>query len=556
MDATERERNFYREQCDAFGAKILDLESRLSLAQRQARQYRIAATLIRDGYRLLATPGVTLAEISERFLHIVLDAAQVDLAAFLTYLPDQRAFVINHSLGTSKPARSQFTVPGEPQPFLFANASSAHDTMLACLRQAAGTPYLAWAFDPCANLALLLGNQTEDHHLHGPFGPHSRDIVETALSSYSEITQRKQMEDALARERDLHHALMNNVPDWIFFKDTGSRFVRNNKTHLRFLGVSDQQDALGKTDFDFLPAEYAQRYFDEEQAIIQSGHPLIAQEKQTPQQDGSLLWVSETKIPLFDESGQVIGLAGVSRDITMRKEAEKRQTELDAEKQRVQILSSFIQAASHEFRTPLTTLNTTLYLLGKADDPVKWASHLQTATGQVEHISAMLEAMFLLSTLDSNFTLEKKPVNVNHILRVLDTAFQAAAAEKQQTLVLQLADDLPDVAGDEIELHRAFKQLLNNALRYTLEEGTITLTTRAQDEHVIVAVRDTGIGISAEALPRVFDRFFRADPARTVRAAGLGLPIAKRIVELHQGRIEAESTLGQGSVFTVWLPAT
>jgi PAS domain S-box-containing protein len=554
MDSSERERDFYREQCDLLGAQILDLQEQLRYVQREAREYRIAETLIREGYRLLAHPEITLTEISERFLHIVLDSVHVDLAAFLQYLPDQAVFVIDHSLGFSASTPPAFTLPSLPETFLFANANTPSDAVLDSLHQALGVPYLAWSFDRWTKLALVLGNMTEDQHLHRAFGPQSRDLVGVALDVYVEITQRKAVEDALARERDLLHALMDNVPDWIFFKDTKSRFVRNNKTHLQLLGVADQQEAVGKTDFDFFPPEFAQRYFDEEQAIIQSGQPMIAQEKQIPEQNGHLLWISETKIPLRDETGQVIGLVGTSRDITIRKEAEQHQLLLEMEKQRVQILAGFVQAASHEFRTPLSILSTCLYLLEKLDDPVKRSEKLKAAADQVAHISAMVEAMILLSRLDSDYALVIRPVNVNNILRVMAAAAQAVMAEKQQTLICQLANDLPYIPGDEYELHRALRELLNNALLFTPEGGTITIRTHAHQDYIAIEIRDTGIGISPEHLPRIFDRFFRVDQARTTRGVGLGLSIAKKIVQMHQGYIEVASTLGQGSVFRVWLP--
>ncbi len=552
--ASERERDFYREQCDILGAQILDLQERLRVAQQESRQNRIAAMLIREGYHLLARPEVTLVEICERFLRIVLDAVHVDFAAFLTYLPDEQAFVMDYSLGLSAPIQAKFTPPRLLGTFLFANANTPSDATIDYLRQATGVPYLAWSFDPGAKLALLIGNRSEDQHLHRPFGPHSRDIVDVALDVYVEVIQRKEVEEALARERDLLHALMDNVPDWIYFKDTQSRFVRNNKTHLQLLGVPDQQSALNKTDFDFLPTDFAQRCFDDEEAIMQSGEPRVAQEIQILGRDNRLLWVSETKIPLRDETGQVIGLVGISRDITARKEAEQQQILLEIEKRRVQILSSFIQAASHEFRTPLSTLSANLYLVGKLDDPAKRSEKLKIATDQVTHISAMLEAMILLSRLDSDSALVLRPVNVNNCLRILETIARQELVEKQQTLLLELADDLPGIYGDERDLQRAFKELLNNASLFTPAGGTIRIQTYTQNDAIVIEFHDTGIGISEEHLPHIFDRFFRVDQARTIRAAGLGLSITKKIIEMHHGRITVASILGEGSVFQVSLP--
>lgn len=138
-------------------------------------------------------------------------------------------------------------------------------------------------------------------------------------------------EESPLRERDMLHVLMENVPDWIFFKDAESRIVRTNRAHAQLLGFDDPQDVVGKTDFDLFPGKDAQRYYDEEQEMLQSGQSVVARLGQTPSRDGEVFWVSETKIPLKDETGRVIGLVGISRDVTDIKRAEETLKEAHAE---------------------------------------------------------------------------------------------------------------------------------------------------------------------------------------------------------------------------------
>jgi PAS domain S-box-containing protein len=156
--------------------------------------------------------------------------------------------------------------------------------------------------------------------------------VEGVQSIFWEVTSRVRMEQELAHERDLLQTLLDNSPDYIFFKDAESRIIRSNEAHAALLGFADPQAAVGKTDFDLFPPEDAQRYYAEEQEIIQSGQPIIDRVGRTPDSEGNLLWLSETKIPLTDESGQTVGLFGISRNVTARKQAEeilaKRATEL------------------------------------------------------------------------------------------------------------------------------------------------------------------------------------------------------------------------------------
>ena len=138
-----------------------------------------------------------------------------------------------------------------------------------------------------------------------------------------EISEREQVQQELARERNLLQALLDNAPDWIFFKDAQSRIIKSNKTHAQVLGIDDPQEAIGKTDFDFFPPEDAERFYQEEQGFLQAGQPIIGRVGPTPAPDGEILWRSETKVPLKDEAGQIIGLIGISRDVTELKRAEE-----------------------------------------------------------------------------------------------------------------------------------------------------------------------------------------------------------------------------------------
>ena len=139
----------------------------------------------------------------------------------------------------------------------------------------------------------------------------------------SDITERRQAEAALAAERDLLQTLMDNIPDTIYFKDTASRFTRINRAQARVLGVTTPEEAIGKRDLDIQDSDLAQSFYEEEQRIVESGKPLINRVEFNPTSDGQPRWFSATKVPIKDEAGHVIGIVGVSRDITQRRQAEE-----------------------------------------------------------------------------------------------------------------------------------------------------------------------------------------------------------------------------------------
>jgi PAS domain S-box-containing protein len=145
-------------------------------------------------------------------------------------------------------------------------------------------------------------------------------FVETTLV---EITERKEAEMALARERDLLHSLMDNLPDYIFFKDRQSRIVRTNKAHASVLGLSDPAQAVGKTDFDLFPAEHAAQYFHDEQQLFETGQAITGRIEEVHDAASRHSWGLTTKVPIRDAEGQITGLVGVTRDITEQKKAEE-----------------------------------------------------------------------------------------------------------------------------------------------------------------------------------------------------------------------------------------
>lgn len=170
----------------------------------------------------------------------------------------------------------------------------------------------------------LLLNTANDHKINVEFisNVYSVNNKKVIQCNIRDITERKKSEEALASEQNLLMALMDNIPDLIYFKDLNSRFLRINRSHADKLSLSSPESAIGKTDFDFYTEGHARQAYNDEQKIIQTGHPIVNLEEKETWPDGRETWVSTTKVPLRNLEGQIMGTFGISRDITQRKETE------------------------------------------------------------------------------------------------------------------------------------------------------------------------------------------------------------------------------------------
>ncbi len=219
----------------------------------------------------------------------------------------------------------------------------------------------------------------------------------------------------------------------------------------------------------------------------------------------------------------------------------------------------FIADASHELRTPLAVLRgETEVALGKTRSVDEYQQSLSLIQDEAERLSHIVEDLFILARqpINTHAALNKEHVSLNDAVRDCARAAQVLAFRKG--VRLKLEKDSPSIAlnGDEDLIKRMILNLLDNAVKYTPAGGEISLSLARQNGNAEIIVRDTGIGIPAEAQPRIFDRFYRVDKARarTMGGAGLGLSIAQWIVEVHGGAINLVSTPGHGSTFTVVLP--
>ena len=248
-----------------------------------------------------------------------------------------------------------------------------------------------------------------------------------------------------------------------------------------------------------------------------------------------------------NETGEVTGALVLFHDITELKKMD-------------QIRRDFVANVSHELRTPLSILRG--YIETLLDSPETSREELSRILSVMERHSKRLDLLvqdlLTLAQLESaNPNLQLRDVDLPSFFAEVVRDWGKRLAIKQLNLMVDLPPDLPTIHADRARLQEALYNLLDNAMKYSREDGEIQLNAGRRDGEIELSVSDNGIGIGREDLPRIFERFYRADKARSpdkVRGTGLGLAIVKHIAQLHGGRVEAESELGRRTTIRIMLP--
>jgi PAS domain S-box-containing protein len=254
--------------------------------------------------------------------------------------------------------------------------------------------------------------------------------------------------------------------------------------------------------------------------------------------DGTLLEVGMTLSVIGQGEDGKLRTVVIVRDISREKALQVQRTNL-------------IAHASHELRTPITNLKTRLYLLRR--QPERLEAHLQVLEEVADRMRRLIADLLDMSRLEHGLIpVHLKPTSLTELVRSAVQVQQAEAERKNQRLSFEMPDRSLVVNADTDRLTQVFTNLLTNAINYTGEGGSITVSIQPHDQNVSILVEDTGMGIEPEQLELIFEPFYRA--IGKGEGTGLGLTIARQIVTLHHGNLRVESTLGRGSRFTVTLP--
>ena len=428
-----------------------------------------------------------------------------------------------------------------------------------------GAPFASEAFH-------YVDDDAEDGPLDQVLDLRAARIGDGYVLSVRDVTERMEAEQVLVEQRALLEALMDNTPDHIYFKDVNSRFTLISKTTAESFGLHDPSEAIGKSDFDFFTEEHARPAFEDEQAIIRTGVPIVDLEERETRRDGRETWASTTKLPRRDREGNIVGTFGISRDITERKRAEQelqglnaalegamaRAVELAAEADAANAAKSdFLANMSHEIRTPMNGVIGMVGLLLDTDLDEDQRHYAETVRRSGESLLDLLNDILDFSKIEAGAVeLEMLDFDLRALLDDFATMPAMRAHEKGLEFICAASPDVPAyLVGDPGRLRQVLLNLAGNAMKFTHQgEIAVRASLVAETEANVVvrfSIKDTGIGIAPDKQARIFEKFTQADASTTRRygGTGLGLAISKRLVELMGGEIGLNSEEGRGSEF-------
>ncbi len=345
----------------------------------------------------------------------------------------------------------------------------------------------------------------------------------------------------ITRQRNEREAILASMTEGVIALDTRQKIISMNKAAARMLGLDPQevvtksiQEVVRKPVLQEISARALhEKVHVEDELVLYKPEELILQ--------------SHADV-LRDASGNSLGVVIVMNDITALRKLES-------------IRKDFVANVSHELRTPFTSIKGFVETLqdGAINEPGDARKFLAIISKQVDQLNALIDDLLLLSRIEQES--EKKEIGLEQmrIKNALDSAIEVCtpkAAEKNIQIILECENDLTARMNHTLLSH-AVSNLIDNAVKYSQPQSKVKVHASREQGEVRIKVEDQGAGIEAEHLPRLFERFYRVDKARSRRmgGTGLGLAIVKHIVQANRGHVSVASTPGSGSVFTIHLPA-
>ncbi len=389
-----------------------------------------------------------------------------------------------------------------------------------------------------------------------------RLVEERTAQLTGEVSERRRVEEALLREQHLMRSLIDNTPDLIYFKDAESRFIGMNAALAAYLGLSDPGEGFGKSDFDFYARGFAEKTRADELRVMETGVPVVGIEEMVRWPDGREMWNSTTKVPLQDADAKIVGILGISRDITENKKIDGEVRRLNEElEERVKRrtaelesayrdLESFSHTVSHDLRAPLRAMNGFANIFLEKYGlkvPPEGTRLARTIAENAARLGRLIDDL-LEFTRFSRRMVASNPVSMADLAR---EALESLRNQREGRLVTVTFGALPDCRGDPVLLRQVWVNLISNALKFTgkKKDARIEIGCTRRGGRNVFFIRDNGVGFDMKYADKLFGVFQRLHRADEYEGTGIGLAMVQRILNGHGGRIWAEAEPDRGACF-------
>ncbi len=539
----------------------------------------IAGFVLRKAYKQQQRKSEQLQRDNEARISIVFRAIPIGIA--LTRIADQRVVEVNDYLLHLLGSRREDIIDNLFDSMLVLEDDTECAHLVAGLKEATG----------------IHGFEAKIRHPDGSFGTHllsSERVMlsgeEFHLTTVTDITSLKRLEGALqdanstleqrviertrelsrmveefSQSQNLLRTIVDTVPIRVFWKDRELRYLGCNPSFARDAGKESPDELLGLDDTHMGWAEQAELYQTDDRQVMESGVGIIAIEEPQSTPDGHTIWLRTSKVPLRNDRNEVIGVLGVYDDITESKHAEQNLNQamekLRDAMARLEIASrsksEFLANMSHEIRTPMNGVLGMIDLALATELPVKVREYLDQAKNSSQFLLRIINDILDFSKVEAGkLILDSVEFYLEDILDNTILMFKREINEKKLELIVAAPPkSVGRLVGDPLRIQQIVTNLIGNAIKFT-EQGEIVVRIGEMERNqnqvrLQFSIQDTGIGMTEEQMSHLFEAFSQADGSTTRKfgGTGLGLTICKRLVNLMEGDIRVESSVGEGSTF-------
>ena len=373
-----------------------------------------------------------------------------------------------------------------------------------------------------------------------------------------DITERKDAEYLLKKLQEDLQILLDNIPAWIFYKDTENRFVHVNKPYADVMGIAKEK-LEGKSIFDLFPKEQAEAFWKDDKEVISTGKPKlnIIEQMDIPNRT---IWVQTDKIPFLNDQGDIVGIIGFIIDITERKAADDKIQKMNEVLKELNLTKDkFFSIIAHDLKSPfLGLIGYSQILLEEyetlSEDEKK--DSIKSIYEICRHTFGLLDNLLVWSRMQTGkMTFDPDVFNIyQELLPTIELLIHTA--KKKNITIDYLIDKRTIVLADKNMMTTIIRNLISNAIKYTNPGGKIIVISERMDKNLELSVADNGVGIRENVLNNLFkiDQNVSAVGTADEEGTGLGLILCKEMIQMHKGKIRVESEVGKGSKFTFSVP--